>query len=97
MNALGWSMQRRRVERLARFVKHQHGKDIRLRRALKRRFRVVMSRLDTLIMVGATGFVWTARLKDADGQSHPVRELLDAALLVRSWKWFASRLTRRVP
>jgi len=99
MSALGWSHQRRRVERLDRFVRHQRGEDLRLRQRLRIRSRALFARLETMFLIGATGAVWTARLKaaDPDGDKHPLLELFDAALVVRRWKWFVGRAARRGP
>ena len=97
MNALGWTSQRRRVARLERFLRNQRVREVGLRLRLKTRTRALFARLETMLMIGATGAVWTARLRaaDPDGNKHPVLELFDAALVVRRWKWFAGRIARR--
>lgn len=90
-----WKQQRRNVDRLGRFVRRKRKEEIGLRSALKRRSLEAFARLDTMLMIGATGALWTSRLKDADGEDdrRPLIELFHSALLVRRWRRLAERVT----
>lgn len=96
MSLLGrnWKQQRRNVDRLGRFVRRKRIEETGLRTELKRRSLEAFARLDTMLMIGATGAIWTSRLKDADDEDdrRPLVELFHSALVVRRWRHLADRV-----
>jgi hypothetical protein len=96
MSLLGrnWKQQRRNVDRLGRFVRRKRIEETGLRSTLKRRSLEAFARLDTMLMIGATGAIWTSRLKDADGENdrRPLIQLFLSTLVVRRWRRLADRV-----
>jgi len=96
MSLLGrnWKQQRRNVDRLCRFLRRKRIEETGLRTALKRRSLEAFARLDTMLMIGATGAIWTSRLKDADGENdrRPLIQLFHSTLVVRRWRRLVDRV-----
>lgn len=92
-----WMRQRRRVRRLEQFIDEKRVEEQRLRQGLKNRSRALLTRFETLFLVGATGAVWSARLQDQHGDEHkrPVVELISAAVIVHRWRDIARNLNTR--
>lgn len=91
-----WHRQRRHVQRLQRLAQNKRAEQARLSAVLKIRSMALFARLQTMVMIGAAGAVWTARLKESESSRKPVRELLLAGMTVNRWKWTVRRNARRL-
>ena len=91
-----WHRQRRHVQRLHKLARNKRAEQLRLSAMLKLRSMALFARMETMVMIGATGAVWTARLKDARSPRKPLRELVKAGLTVNRWKWTARRIRARL-
>jgi hypothetical protein len=88
MLAEGWSRQRRQVRRLNRCLYRFGNRESRLRQSLRSRLLALLTRVESLMLIAATGALWTFRLRsDYDGErSRPLIELASASLLASRWK-----------
>ena len=93
-----WRGQVRRVQILNGKVDDWTCQEQVIRNECKVRCVDLFTRLETLVVIGATGTVWASRLKKDkdDARSRPLVALAGAAFLVNRWRRFARHFTIRV-
>lgn len=98
MIADGWMRQRRRVRRLNRRIDSWKVREDHLRRAARAKSLDVLTRFETLAVIGATGAVWASRLKENQGdeRSRPFLALIGATLLVHRWRRYSRFVASRL-